>query len=110
MYSLHIGDGRPVVAIFIVSMDLKVWQSCVVAGRRHQIAAVPHEVVSTFVKSGIMWIARCNACGSIYRNNKEKQLLIILLQIPSQFHPLKIKTFYKHIPYIIQQMVKSNDI
>lgn len=63
MYSLYIRDGRPVVAIFVVSMDLKVWQSRFVAGFRHQIAAVAHEVVLALVKGGVVGITRCYACG-----------------------------------------------
>lgn len=63
MYGLHIGDGRPVIPVFIVSMDLKVGHSCVIAWTRHQIAAVAHEVIFAFVKAGVVWIARCDARG-----------------------------------------------
>lgn len=62
MYILQIGDGGPVIAIFIISMDLKMWQSGFIAGPRHQIAAVAHEVVIQFVKGGVMGITRRYAC------------------------------------------------
>lgn len=63
MYSLHIGDGGIVVAIFIVSVDLKVWQRCFIARFRHQIAAIAHKVVLAFVKGGVVGITRHYACG-----------------------------------------------
>lgn len=56
MYGFHIGNGGLVVAILIVSMDLKVWQSGFIAGSRHQIAAVAHKVVVEFVKGGVVGI------------------------------------------------------
>ena len=63
MYGLHIGDGGCVKAMFIVGMDLKEWQSCCIAGSRHQVATVAHEVVVAFVKSGVVGITRRYACG-----------------------------------------------
>lgn len=65
MYSFHIGNGGRVVAILIVSVDLKVWYSGFIAESRHQIAAVPHEVVVEFVKGGVVGITTCYACGCI---------------------------------------------
>lgn len=56
MHSLHIGDSGPVEAILIVSMDLKVRQRCCIAGGRHQVGAVAHEVVLPFVKGGVVGI------------------------------------------------------
>lgn len=61
----HIGNGVCVEAILIVSVDLKIWQSGVVAESRHQIAAVAHEVVVDFVKGGVVGITRRYACGCI---------------------------------------------
>lgn len=63
MYSLQIGDGGLVKAVLIVCMDLKVRQSGFIAGSRHQIAAVAHEVVLAFVKGGVVGITRRYACG-----------------------------------------------
>ena len=63
MYGLHIGDGGCVKAMFIVGMDLKEWQSCCIAGSRHQVATVAHEVVVAFVKSGVVGITSRYACG-----------------------------------------------
>lgn len=81
MYSLHIGDGRFVKAIFIVSMDLKVWQSGFVTGSRHQITAVAHKVVVAFVKGGVVGITRCYACGCTYvKQMKNCMLALIFLQ------------------------------
>lgn len=74
MHSLHIGDGGLVKAIFIVDMDLKVWQRCVIARFRHHVAAVAHEVVTTFVKRSIVGITGCYACGCICRNDRGKTL------------------------------------
>lgn len=74
MHSLHIGDGRLVKAIFIVDMDLKVRQRCDIARFRHHVAAVAHEVVTTFVKRSIVGIAGCYACGCICRNDRGNTL------------------------------------
>lgn len=62
MYSLDIGDGEPVVSVFVVCVDLKVRQTCGVARCRHQIAAVAHEVVFAFVEGCVVRISRCYAC------------------------------------------------
>ena len=70
MYGLHVGDGGPVKAIFIVRMDLKVRHSCVIAWCRHQITAATHEVVLAFVKGGVVGITGCYACRCTYRNEK----------------------------------------
>ncbi len=69
MYSIHIGDSRPVISIFIVSMDLEVWLSRFIAGFGHQITAVAHEVVLVFIKGGVVGITRRCACGCTYLNN-----------------------------------------
>lgn len=74
MHSLHIGDGGLVKSIFIVDMDLKVWQRCVIARFRHHVAAVAHEVVTTFVKRSIVGITGCYACGCACRNDRGKTL------------------------------------
>lgn len=74
MDSLHVGDGRLVKTIFIVDMDLKVWQRCVIARFRHDVAAVAHEVVTTFVKRSIVGITGCYACGCICRNDRGNTL------------------------------------
>lgn len=63
MYGLHVGDGGLVEAVFIVGVDLKVRQGCVIAWSGHQVAAVAHEVVFAFVKGGVVRITRCYACG-----------------------------------------------
>ena len=63
MYGLHVGNGRSVVAVFVVDMDLEVGQGGEVAGFRHHIAAVAHEVVLATVEGGVVGVSRCYAGG-----------------------------------------------
>lgn len=70
MHGLHIGDGGTVKPIFIVRMDLKVWKSCFIAGSRHQVATIAHEVVVAFVKSRVVGITTRYARGRIYGMKK----------------------------------------
>ena len=63
MHSLHPGNIFVVAAVFVVGMDLKVGHGGEVAGFRHHIAAVAHEVVIATVKGGVVWVSRCYAGG-----------------------------------------------
>lgn len=44
-------------------MDLEVGHGGVVAGFRHHIAAVAHEVIVETVKGGVVWVSSCYAGG-----------------------------------------------
>lgn len=65
MHRLDVGDGGPVETIFVVRVDLKVWQSCFIAGSGHQVAAVAHEVVLVFVEGGVVGVTTRYAGGCI---------------------------------------------
>ena len=56
MHSLNVGDGRVVVAVLVVGVDLKVRDGRVVAWLRHHVAAVSHEVVLALIKGAVVRI------------------------------------------------------
>ena len=76
MHSLHVGNGGSVVAVLVVDVDLEVGHGGEVAGLRHHIAAVAHEVVLATVKGGVVWVSRGYAGGCSCKHGGGRNVLL----------------------------------
>ena len=75
MHSLHIGNSRSVVSVFVVGMDLEVGHGGVFAGFGHHIAAVAHEVVFETVKGGVVRVSTCST-GACMKDGGGRNVLL----------------------------------
>ena len=88
VHSLNVGDGRVVVAVLVVGVDLKVRDGRVVARLRHHVAAVAHEVVLALIKGAVVRIPRRNTRGRVWR---------IRVEIDIVFSPERSNMFYNEV-------------
>ena len=77
---------RSVRGVFVVGMDLKVGHGGEVAGFRHHIAAVAHEVICETVKGGVVRFPPCFAGGCNCMKGVEGGNVLLLAWVTNMFY------------------------